>query len=159
MKTRMIRCFVVSVIAVIVYSLVPTSVMAQAVFADSKGVAIKGFDAVAYFTDTKPAQGKEEFSHEWNGAKWYFSSAEHRDLFKSAPEKYAPQYGGYCAFGVCVKKAKFPTDPKTAWKIVEGKLYLNYNTETQTVWEKGTLKETIDNGDKNWKTLTSEKSK
>jgi YHS domain-containing protein len=60
-----------------------------------QGVAIKGYDPVAYFTLSKPVKGSAEFQYEWMGAKWRFSSAQHRDLFKSNPEKYAPQYGGY----------------------------------------------------------------
>lgn len=127
---------------------------AQVVYADDKGVAIKGYDVVAYFTDGKPLQGKSEFAHKWMDAEWYFTNAEHRDLFKNAPEKYAPQYGGFCAYGVCVKNAKFPTDP-AAWKIVEGRLYLNYNKPTQEAWTKDPLAQTITKGDMNWKTLRS----
>ncbi len=66
-----------------------------AVNAGSDGAAIKGYDTVAYFTMGKPVKGSEKFSHEWNGAKWLFSSEEHLNLFAASPEKYAPQYGGY----------------------------------------------------------------
>jgi hypothetical protein len=90
------------------------------------------------------------------GVKWHFASAEHRDLFKGAPEKYAPQYGGFCAYGVCMKNAKFHTDP-TAWKIVEGKLYLNANKKTQDAWTSDSLSTTIRKGDANWKTLADVK--
>jgi len=62
---------------------------------DSDGVALKGYDAVAYFTMEKPVKGEKQFSHEWNGAQWLFASQEHKDLFMASPEKYAPQYGGY----------------------------------------------------------------
>jgi YHS domain-containing protein len=62
---------------------------------DSGGIAIKGYDTVAYFTVGKPVKGNQQFSHDWNRAKWLFSSKEHLDLFASSPEKYAPQYGGY----------------------------------------------------------------
>lgn len=62
---------------------------------DEEGVAIKGYDTVAYFTDGKPVQGSAEFEHEWEGARWQFSSREHLELFRASPEKYAPQYGGY----------------------------------------------------------------
>jgi YHS domain-containing protein len=64
------------------------------------GVAIKGYDPVAYFTDAKPVEGNGDFTFEWNGAKWRFANAEHLAAFKAAPEKYAPQYGGYCAWAV-----------------------------------------------------------
>ena len=67
----------------------------QPVNADSKGIAIKGYDTVAYFTMGKPVKGDEQFTNEWHGAKWLFSNVEHRDLFAANPEKYAPQYGGY----------------------------------------------------------------
>ena len=63
--------------------------------AGSEGIAIKGYDTVAYFTMGKPVKGDEQFTNEWHGAKWLFSSVEHRDLFAVNPEKYAPQYGGY----------------------------------------------------------------
>jgi len=62
---------------------------------DSEGLAIKGYDTVAYFTEGKPVKGNRQFSHEWNDAKWLFASKENLDLFAAAPEKYAPQYGGY----------------------------------------------------------------
>lgn len=70
------------------------AVAAQPVYQTDEG-AIRGYDPVAYFVAGKPVKGSKEFTHQWNGASWYFSSAGNRDLFKSAPEKYAPQYGGY----------------------------------------------------------------
>ena len=74
----------------------PAGVLAkQSINADERGVAIKGYDPVAYFTEEKPVRGREEFSFEWKGARWLFASKEHRDLFEKDPEKYAPQYGGY----------------------------------------------------------------
>ena len=85
--------------------------------------AISGYDPVAYVTDSAPVKGSKEFSYQWKGADWYFASAEHRDLFKANPEKYAPQYGGYCAYAAA-KNALAPIDP-AAWSIVGGKLYLN----------------------------------
>ena len=62
---------------------------------DKEGVAIKGYDAVAYFTGGRAVAGKKDFQHNWNNARWYFSNADHLDFFKTDPEKYAPQYGGY----------------------------------------------------------------
>ena len=73
----------------------------------------------------KPVEGKKEFKHEWMGAKWYFATAANRDLFKADPDKYAPRYGGYCAYAVAMGKTA-DIDPN-AWKIVDGKLYLNYD--------------------------------
>ena len=97
------------------------------------GVALRGYDPVAYFTEAKPVKGSPEFSLQWKGATWYFASAANRDAFKATPEKYAPQYGGYCAFGTAQGYA-VPTEPD-AWKIVEGKLYLNYNQHVRSRWE------------------------
>ena len=96
------------------------------------GVAIKGYDTVAYFTDHRPVKGSREFTHEWNGAVWQFASAEHRDQFARDPGKFAPQYGGYCAWAVAHNDTA-GIDP-SAWKIVDGKLYLNYDADIQKKW-------------------------
>lgn len=111
------------------------------------GVAIEGYDAVAYFADAKPVKGSEKFEHEWMNAKWRFATAANRDAFAEDPETYAPQYGGYCAFGVSRGYA-VPVDPE-AWKIVDGKLYLNYNKEVQTEWNKD-IPGYIRKADANW---------
>ena len=100
---------------------------------DSSGVAIKGFDAVAYFTTGKPVKGSQQFQYDWMGAKWHFANAANRDLFAKSPEKYAPQYGGYCAFAVSSNYV-YDADPEI-WKIVDGKLYLNYNRIARFRWE------------------------
>ena len=89
----------------------------------SDGVALKDFDPVAYFTEGQPIKGKKDFTYQWMGAKWYFSSAANRDRFIEKPRQYAPQYGGYCAYAVS-KGHTADISPK-AWKIVDGKLYLN----------------------------------
>ncbi len=112
------------------------------------GVAIKGYDPVAYFTDGKPAKGDSKFSYEWNGATWHFASAKHRDLFKASPDKYAPQFGGYCAWAVS-QNYTANSDPENAWKIVNGKLYLNYNRDVQKKWE-GDVPGNIAKGETNW---------
>lgn len=102
--------------------------------ADINDVAIKGYDPVSYFTDSKPVKGSTEYTATYKNAIYQFSSADHRDLFRENPEKYAPQFGGFCAFGV-TKERKFDTDP-TAWKITDGKLYLNLNKNVQKLWLK-----------------------
>ena len=96
--------------------------------------AINGYDPVAYFTENKAVRGKPEFTQEWKGVSWLFGSKENAEKFKASPEKYAPQYGGYCAYG-CSRgyKAKTAGD---AWSIVDGKLYLNYNKEVRETWKK-----------------------
>lgn len=97
-----------------------------------QGVALGGSDPVAYFLVGEPRQGSPAFSADYDGAAWHFLSAEHRDLFVADPARYAPQYGGWCAFAAA-KNAKAPTDP-AAWRIVGDKLYLNYSIEVQRRW-------------------------
>jgi YHS domain-containing protein len=106
----------------------------EPVYQTRSGVAIKGYDPVAYFTESKPVEGSSEFVHEWRGAKWQFASQKNLDLFKADPEKYAPQYGGYCAYAVA-KNSLAKIDPE-AWRIIDGKLYLNYSANIQKRWEK-----------------------
>lgn len=111
------------------------------------GVAIEGYDAVAYHTAGKPTEGKKEFEHAWKGAVWRFASAENRDLFAADPEKYAPQYGGYCAYAVA-QGSTAGIDPE-AWTLVDGKLYLNYNRKVQKEWE-SKRDDYIRRADENW---------
>jgi len=102
------------------------------------GSAIDGYDPVAYFKESKAVEGSNDFVYEWNDAKWYFSSAENKADFIADPEKYAPQYGGYCA-----------------WAVSQGstaKLYLNYNQAVQTNWLKD-VPGHIKSADKNWPDL------
>ena len=96
-------------------------------------VAVKGYDPVAYFKQGTPTKGSKSITHTWKGAEWRFSSAAHRDLFVADPEAYAPQFGGYCAWAVS-QGYTASIDPK-AWKIVDGKLYLNYSSKVQKKWE------------------------
>jgi YHS domain-containing protein len=97
------------------------------------GHAIKGYDPVAYFTEGAPREGVAEFSYDWMDTTWLFASAAHRDAFKADPEKYAPQFGGYCAYAVA-KGNPAPADPKI-WAIVDGKLYLNLSPGVQEMWD------------------------
>ncbi len=121
---------------------------------DMNGVAIKGYDPVAYFTDGKAEMGKSNYSYKWNDAEWHFANADHLKMFKENPDKYAPQYGGFCAYGVA-HDACGTTDP-TAWKIVDGKLYLTTNKEIEMKWEKDIMGN-IKKGDENWMMLNKEK--
>lgn len=111
------------------------------------GVAIKGYDPVAYFTEGKPAKGSSDFSYEWNGAEWRFASAANRDLFKADPVKYAPQYGGYCAWAVS-RGYTAGIDPE-AWKIVNNRLYLNYSVKVQAQWSED-IPGNIAKAEENW---------
>ena len=96
------------------------------------GIAVHGFDPVAYFTEGKPVQGSAKFSKVHNNATYRFANAENLKTFEANPDKYIPAYGGFCAFGVSVG-AKFDGDPRY-WKIVDGKLYLNLNEDIQKTW-------------------------
>ncbi len=99
----------------------------------SAGLALRGYDAVAYFREGAAAEGRAEFAHEWNGARWLFKSAENRDAFAREPGVFAPQYGGYCSYAVAHGYTA-DADPE-AWKVVDGKLYLNYNGDVRRLWE------------------------
>lgn len=103
------------------------------IYKDWWGHAIGGYDPVAYFTQNKPVEGSKEFAYEWKGAQWRFASQENLDTFKANPEQYAPQYGGYCAYGVAQGYAV--SIQPDAWTILEGKLYLNYDQDVQKKWE------------------------
>ncbi len=88
------------------------------------GVAIKGYDTVAYFTDGRPIKGSPDISYRWLGESWYFASAEHRSLFAGNPIRYAPQFGGFCALGISKGHVDPEVRPDIAWRILDGKLYL-----------------------------------
>jgi YHS domain-containing protein len=98
----------------------------------TNGVAIKGYDPVAYFTEGAPREGKPEHTVEYKGAKWQFASAENKAQFEQDPEKYEPAYGGYCAYGVS-RNYLVKIEPD-AWSIRNGKLYLNYDQNVQKSW-------------------------
>jgi YHS domain-containing protein len=121
------------------------------VYATDDG-AIRGYDPVAYFTESKPVKGKPEFKFEWQGQPWYFSSEKNLTVFKASPETYAPQYGGYCAFGMS-RGYKASTEPQ-AWTIVDKKLYLNYSRSVQEDWSKQ-RQHFIQKADQNWPTVKS----
>lgn len=98
------------------------------------GIAVDGSDVVAYFTESQPTAGSAEHAYDWNGVTWLFSSAENRDVFAADPTAYAPQFGGYCAWAVA-EGYTAPTTPE-AWRIVDGKLYLNFSRRIQRRWER-----------------------
>jgi YHS domain-containing protein len=119
---------------------------------DKSGVAVHGYDPVAYFTDGKPVKGTAERSFAVDGVTYWFANDQNLAAFKAEPAKYAPQYGGYCAYGVA-QGYKPDIDP-TAFKVVEGKLYLNLSPDVQSRWVKD-IPGYINDADKNWKTLVS----
>lgn len=125
-----------------------------AVNTDPDGVAIRGFDAVAYFAVDSAVQGNGAYEYVWNGARWLFANAENLERFRQDPEAYAPQYGGYCSYAVS-KGYTADGDPN-AWKVVDGKLFLNYSPDVKKIWEKEESNN-ITKATKNWKEFRSKK--
>jgi YHS domain-containing protein len=115
------------------------------------GLAIGGYDPVAYFTDKAALKGKKDFAFMHQGIQYYFASAVHRDRFKAAPENYEPQYGGWCAYAMGDNGEKVEVDPET-FKIIDGRLYLFYNkyfNNTLRSWNKDETR-LKSNADRNW---------
>ena len=96
------------------------------------GIAIRGADPVAFFTDAAPVIGSADHAVMWHGATWHFASAQNMETFMANPEAYAPQYGGYCAFAM--SKGYIATSVPEAWTVHERKLYLNYSVNVRQVW-------------------------
>lgn len=115
----------------------------------AEGLALKGYDPVAYFTFGQPTPGKAEFAYIWQGVTYHFALAEHLQVFKSEPEKYLPQYGGYCAYAMSLSRIA-DIDPDR-WAVVEGKLYLNNNFFAHKLWSFNTSGN-ITSADENWVT-------
>lgn len=111
------------------------------------GLAVDGYDAVAYFTTGTPTKGSSDITTSWGGATWRFATDANRTAFLADPAHYAPQYGGYCAWAVS-QGYTADADPE-AWKIVEGKLYLNYSKKVQATWEQD-IPGNINKADANW---------
>ena len=120
--------------------------------AEDSNLAVGGFDTVSYFSGT-PVEGSAEFATTYQGADYQFASQENLDTFLSDPAKFAPQFGGHCAYGAA-KEAAFPGDP-AVYAVVDGKLYLNLNPEVQELWDEDQAGY-IEAADKNWPVLTGE---
>ena len=120
---------------------------AEPVNTNGGALAVGGYDVVAYFTEGKPAAGQAAHEATWNGARWRFASAEHRERFLKEPERFAPRYGGYCAYAVS-RGYTAPVAPE-AWRIVDGRLYLNYSKDVQKLWERR-IPENIKKADTHW---------
>ncbi|MAO26236.1 MAG: YHS domain protein [Roseovarius sp.] len=126
------RLLTVSAAALALAALPRVALAATAPIFAEGGIAINGTDPVAYFTENRPVAGDPQFSTDYMGATWYFASAENLDQFRNAPEEFAPQFGGYCAYAAS-KGYIAPTVPE-AWTIYEGKLYLNANLRARELW-------------------------
>jgi enamine deaminase RidA (YjgF/YER057c/UK114 family) len=120
---------------------------------DEQRLSISGYDPVAYFTDGRPVRGKAEFEHVWRKLRWRFATGDHRDLFVKNPQRYSPQYDGYCAMGAAIEGAahKDTVDPE-AWAIVDGKLYLVHSNYWLEKWRER-AKEYIKQADADWQAV------
>ena len=124
---------------------------------DKNGVILGGYDAVSYFKQTAPSKGKPEFQSEYNGAIYHFFSAANRDTFVANPSKYAPQYGGFCAYGATLSK-KVGIDPNE-YEVIDGKLYVQSGRQALKLWQEDTASSIISADDK-WskiKTISADK--
>lgn len=117
---------------------------------DAQGLALRGYDPVAYFLDGKPTPGEERLSASYGGARYLFASESHRKLFLENPMKYVPKYGGFCAVGTSYGE-KVDVDPKTG-KVVNGKLYLNNGPKAQEIFDHDT-RNTISRANQKWPTV------
>ena len=122
-------------------------------FFERDGAALRGYDAVAYFKNGKPVKGAAAHKAECKGSTFLFATQANRDAFAADPARYAPQYGGYCAFGVS-GGYKAATDP-AAFTVVDGKLYLNYNRDVQRQWS-ADVPGFIARADRNWPAVTGQ---
>ena len=114
---------------------------------NENGVIIEGYDAVAYFTDNKAIKGKTQYNTEYNGSIYWFASAEHAELFKGDPSKYAPQYGAFCGYAVSIGKLR-PVNPEI-YQIENGRLILQHTQEAYDLFNKD-LQKSIDKADMKW---------
>lgn len=138
------KLLILFILLVLLVPVIQTDLFAKdyPVFTDNRifkkvDAAIKGYDTVAYFTQEKPVEGKEGITAEYQGVTWRFVSEENKALFEKNPEKYAPQYGGYCAYAM--SRGDFAKIEPEAWIIINGKLYLNYNSKIQKEWDEDRL--------------------
>lgn len=131
--------FAPAIVPTLVHSLAfaaepPINTLKNSVFGGRTDTAINGYDAVGYHLQNRPVKGDDRFVHEWMGAKWKFASQANLDQFKANPQRWAPQYGGYCAYGVSQGKL-VKVDPDQ-FSVIDGRLYLNYDAGVQATWLK-----------------------
>jgi YHS domain-containing protein len=131
----------------LLYSMASTAAGELVNVAGASGIALDGYDPVAFFTDNRPTHGDPAISATYKGAKYLFASKEHKVKFEADPQKYVPQFGGYCAFGAALG-ALFPVDINT-WQIRDGKLYLNFNQAILAKFNKD-FEGYVAKAEKNW---------
>ena len=142
------RLFLTCLLGMFVLSISPVLAAKENIYTGTfSNLAVSGYDPVAYFQEGKPVRGNDRFTVTWNGATWRFASAANQDKFRADPKKFAPQYGGYCAWAVS-QGYTASTDPE-AWHIANGKLYLNYSKSVQSQWQQD-IPGNIKKGDANW---------
>jgi len=140
--------FAIAAVAVILFSAGAAFARSPEIYTGTfSSLAVGGYDTVAYFKQNKPVVGKAEFSMEYKGTTWQFSSKENLETFRANPTAYAPQFGGYCAWAVAHNYTA-SGDP-LVWSLVQGKLYLNYDRDVQAQWSKD-IPRYIADGNKNW---------
>jgi YHS domain-containing protein len=132
LSSRIIVSLAAMLLSAAAYAAPAINTLKGGLFGGYGDVAILGYDPVAYFVDHKPQAGLDQYSYRWMGATWKFAKADHLKLFKANPESYAPQYGGYCAYGVANDNLVSIEPDK--WKVLNGKLYLNYSASVQKKW-------------------------
>lgn len=137
-----------SMLALLFSSYIASAQKAEIFSTDGK--AIRGYDVVAFFQEGKAIKGTTQYALTWKETEWLFASKEHLETFKANPEHYAPQYGGYCAYGVA-EGHKAPTETDT-WSIVNDKLYFNYNKKVKETWSKN-QQNFINKANVQWKTV------
>lgn len=159
LKTNKMKVFKNVMMAALV--LLTTHIFAQTAPVDDNGLAIGGYDVVSYFSEGA-TMGKKSISTTHDGATYYFSTKENMKMFKADPDKYLPQYGGFCAWGVAEKESMFPINPET-YDIVDGKLYFFFDGDfkgkplnTMLPWNEETSK-LKEMADKNWKAMKKTK--
>ena len=145
---KMKRCSLIPILLFAMFAIATAPAVAfDKVNESDSGIAIKGYDPVAYHTEGRAVKGKSQFSFKWKDAEWHFANAEDRDLFAANPERYTPQYGGYCAYSMAAGQIA-GIDPQ-AFKIVNGKLYLNWSKEISDKFSDNAAIN-IKKGDENW---------
>jgi YHS domain-containing protein len=123
---------------------------------DRNGVAIQGYDPVAFFSDNRPVKGNAQLQSEYRGAKYYFASSEHKAAFDKEPAKYEPQFGGYCAYGVS-RSTRAPIKIE-AWQIVNGRLLMQYDLGVKDDFNKDP-QNNLNKADRNWPGLVDKYGK
>ncbi|MEM9292551.1 MAG: YHS domain-containing (seleno)protein [Acidobacteriota bacterium] len=146
---RSLQLSLLTSLLLVAISVIPSQAL-EPVNASRSGLALQGYDAVAYFEQERAVEGQQKFSLEWAGVTWRFLSAEHRDAFAANPERFAPQYGGYCAYAVA--KGKTASVDPVAWTIADGKLYLNYSLGVRKKWRRD-VPGHVAKADENWPKL------